>query len=62
LLDQHVNDRGYKLVSAGYTINFLIGIYSKKVKSLKDQKECAGFGIPDDPINGGRVSLLQEKI
>lgn len=61
-LDQQVKDRGYKLVSAGYTVNFPIGIYSKKVKSLKDLKEGARFGIPNDPTNGGRVLLLlQEK-
>lgn len=57
-LDQQVKDRGYKLVSAGYTVNFPIGIYSKKVKSLKDLKEGARFGIPNDPTNGGRVLLL----
>lgn len=61
-LDQQVKDRGYKLVSAGYTVNFPIGIYSKKVKSLKELKEGARFGIPNDPTNGGRVLLLlQEK-
>jgi D-methionine transport system substrate-binding protein len=61
-LDQQVRDRGYKIVSAGYTVNFPIGIYSKKVKSLKDLKEGARFGIPNDPTNGGRVLLLlQEK-
>jgi len=61
-LDQQVKDRGYKIVSAGYTVNFPIGIYSKKVKSLKDLKEGARFGIPNDPTNGGRVLLLlQEK-
>jgi len=61
-LDQQVKDRGYKLVSAGYTVNFPIGIYSKKVKNLKDLKEGARFGIPNDPTNGGRVLLLlQEK-
>lgn len=61
-LDQQVKDRGYKLVSAGYTVNFPIGIYSKKVKNLKDLKDGARFGIPNDPTNGGRVLLLlQEK-
>lgn len=61
-LDQQVKDRGYKIVLAAYTVNFPIGIYSKKVKSLKDLKEGARFGIPNDPTNGGRVLLLlQEK-
>jgi D-methionine transport system substrate-binding protein len=57
-LDQQVKDRGYKIVNVGYTVNFPIGIYSKKVKSLKDLKEGAKFGIPNDPTNGGRVLLV----
>lgn len=61
-LDQQVKDRGYKFVPAGYTVNFPIGIYSKKIKSLNDLKQGAKFGIPNDPTNGGRVLLvLQEK-
>ena len=61
-LDQQVKDRGYKLVSVGYTVNYPIGLYSKKVKSLTDLKEGAKFGIPNDPTNGGRVLLvLQDK-
>lgn len=57
-LDQQVKDRGYKITAVGYTVNFPIGIYSKKVKSLKDLKEGARFGIPNDPTNGGRVLLV----
>jgi D-methionine transport system substrate-binding protein len=61
-LDQQVKDRGYKIVPVGLTVNFPIGIYSKKVKSLNDLKEGSKFGIPNDPTNGGRVLLvLQEK-
>lgn len=61
-LDQQVKDRGYKIVPVGLTVNFPIGIYSKKVKSLNDLKEGAKVGIPNDPTNGGRVLLvLQEK-
>ena len=61
-LDAQVADRGYKLVSVGYTVNFPIGLYSKKVKKLEDLKEGAKFGIPNDPTNGGRVLLvLQDK-
>ncbi len=61
-LDAQVKDRGYKLVSVAYTVNFPIGLYSKKVKKLEDLKEGAKFGIPNDPTNGGRVLLvLQDK-
>jgi D-methionine transport system substrate-binding protein len=57
-LDQQVKDRNYKLVDVASTVNFPIGIYSKKVKNLKDLKEGARFGMPNDPTNGGRVLLL----
>jgi D-methionine transport system substrate-binding protein len=61
-LDQQVKDRGYRIVPVGLTVNFPIGIYSKKVKSLNDLKEGSKVGIPNDPTNGGRVLLvLQEK-
>lgn len=61
-LDAQVKDRGYKIVPVGYTVNFPIGLYSKKVKKLDDLKEGAKFGIPNDPTNGGRVLLvLQDK-
>ena len=57
-LDQQVKDRGYKIVPVGYTVNFPIGIYSKKVKALSELKEGARVGIPNDPTNGGRVLLV----
>jgi D-methionine transport system substrate-binding protein len=57
-LDQQIKDRGYKFAHVGYTVNFPIGIYSRKVKSLKDLAEGAKFGIPNDPTNGGRVLLV----
>ena len=57
-LDQQIADRGYKFSPVGYTVNFPIGIYSKKVRSLKDLPEGAKVGIPNDPTNGGRVLLV----
>lgn len=61
-LDQQIRDRGYQFALVGYTVNFPIGIYSKKVKRLEDLQEGARFGIPNDPTNGGRVLLvLQDK-
>ena len=35
-LDQQVKDRDYKIVSAAYTANFPIGIYSKMINSLNE--------------------------
>ncbi len=57
-LDNQIKDRGYKFTAVGYTVNFPIGIYSKKVKSLKDLPEGGKVGIPNDPTNGGRVLLV----
>src|SRR5690606_927444 len=61
-LDQQIQDRGYRFTPVGYTVNFPIGIYSRKVKDLKELKDGARVGIPNDPTNGGRVLLvLQEQ-
>ncbi len=61
-LDQQIKDRGYRFAAVGYTVNFPIGLYSKKVRSLAELKEGARVGIPNDPTNGGRVLLvLQDK-
>lgn len=57
-LDLQVKDRGYKLVAVGDTVNFPMGVYSKKVKSLDDLKPGARIGIPNDPTNGGRALLV----
>ena len=39
-------------------MNFPIGIYSKKIKTLAELPTGAKFGIPNDPTNGGRALLL----
>ena len=57
-LDNQVADRKFKLVSVGNTINFPMGIYSKKVKSWDEVKVGASIAIPNDPTNGGRVLIL----
>lgn len=60
-LDAQVKDRGYKLVSVAQTINFPMGIYSKKITSLAALKDGARVALPNDPTNGGRAYLLLEK-
>lgn len=57
-LDSANKDRGYKLVSVGKTVIFPIGIYSKKIKSLKEFPQGGKFSLPNDPTNGGRALLL----
>lgn len=57
-LDNQKADRGYKIEPVGYTVNFPIGIYSKKHKSWDAVHQGATVSIPNDPTNGGRVLLL----
>jgi D-methionine transport system substrate-binding protein len=57
-LDNQVADRKYDLVSVAQTVNFPMGVYSKKVKSLNELKEGATVAIPNDPTNGGRALLV----
>jgi D-methionine transport system substrate-binding protein len=57
-LDNQVKDRGFDLVSVAQTVNFPMGIYSKKVKSLDELKDGASVAIPNDPTNGGRALLI----
>ena len=57
-LQQQIKDRGYKLASVANTMTFPMGIYSQKLKTLKDIPNGARIGIPNDPTNGGRALLL----
>lgn len=60
-LDAQVRDRGYKLVSVAQTVNFPMGLYSKKITSLAALKDGARVAVPNDPTNGGRAYLLLQK-
>ncbi|MBE6104876.1 MetQ/NlpA family ABC transporter substrate-binding protein [Anaerovibrio lipolyticus] len=50
-----------KLVSAGGIHIEPMGVYSKKVKNLKELKDGASISIPNDPTNGGRALALLAK-
>ena len=57
-LDVFVKDHGVDLVSvAGIHIEPM-GIYSNKIKDLKELKQGDKVAIPNDPTNGGRALLL----
>jgi D-methionine transport system substrate-binding protein len=61
-LDNQKADRGFKIETAGLTVNFPLGIYSKKFKSWGDIPDGATIAIQNDPTNGGRsLLLLQDK-
>jgi len=61
-LDNQKADRGYKIESVGLTVNFPLGVYSKKYKNWADVPAGASIAIQNDPTNGGRaLLLLQDK-
>lgn len=48
------------LVSLGYTFIAPMGIFSQKVKDIKDTPANAKVAIPNDATNGGRALILLE--
>ena len=50
-----------KLKNAGGVHIEPMGVYSKKIKDLKDLSDGATVSIPNDPTNGGRALLLLQK-
>lgn len=61
-LDNQKADRGYKIESVGLTVNFPLGIYSKRHKSFDQVPNGGTIAIQNDPTNGGRsLLLLQDK-
>ncbi|WP_378954918.1 MetQ/NlpA family ABC transporter substrate-binding protein [Pelosinus sp. sgz500959] len=59
-LDNIIKDRKYEIVSVAKTVIFPMGIYSTKIKNIKELPEGSIVAIPNDPTNGGRALLLLE--
>ncbi|MBU3827296.1 MAG: MetQ/NlpA family ABC transporter substrate-binding protein [Candidatus Anaerobiospirillum merdipullorum] len=57
-LQTFIKDHGVNLVEICPVHIEPMGIYSKKVKDLKQVADGAVVGIPNDPTNGGRALLL----
>ncbi|WP_370647937.1 MetQ/NlpA family ABC transporter substrate-binding protein [Phyllobacterium meliloti] len=57
-LDNQIADRKFDLVDVAYTVNFPMGVYSKKVKGFDELADGATIAIPNDPTNGGRALLI----
>lgn len=57
-LDNQVADRGFDIVSVAETVNFPMGMYSKKLKNISELADGATIAIPNDPTNGGRALLV----
>ncbi|VEF46274.1 putative ABC transporter, substrate-binding protein [Bacillus freudenreichii] len=60
-LDQFKKDRDLDLIDVGNAVNFPMGIYSSKVKDVKELKKGAKIGLPNDPTNGARALILFEQ-
>lgn len=60
-LDKFKADRNLDIVEVANTVNFPMGIYSKKIKDIKELKEGDKLGLPNDPTNGARALLLFEQ-
>ncbi|TGD95754.1 MetQ/NlpA family ABC transporter substrate-binding protein [Methylobacterium nonmethylotrophicum] len=61
-LDNQKADRGYRIESVAQTVNFPMGVYSKRHKSFDAVPAGGTVAIPNDPTNGGRaLLLLQDK-
>ncbi len=57
-LDGQVKQRGYKIVSVAKTYIAPMGVYSKKLKSLRDLPLRGAVAVPNDPSNETRALLL----
>jgi D-methionine transport system substrate-binding protein len=60
-LDQQIKDKHYDLVIIGKTFVYPMGIYSKKIKNIRQVKQGAIVSIPNDVSNEGRALLLLQK-
>jgi len=60
-LNAAIKAQGYKLVIAGKTFVYPMGLYSKKITKLGDLKNGAVIAIPNDPSNEARALMLLQK-
>ena len=60
-LEQQIKDRHYALIAIGKTFIYPMGVYSQKIKNLKEIPVQAVIAIPNDPSNEGRALLLLQK-
>lgn len=57
-LDNQVADRKFDIVSVAQSVNFPMGMYSKKLKTISELADGATVAIPNDPTNGARALLV----
>lgn len=57
-LSRFAADRGLDLAVLAPTLNFPMGLYSRRLAELDELPAGATVAIPNDPTNGGRALLL----
>jgi D-methionine transport system substrate-binding protein len=60
-LEQFKKDRKLDITKVFNTVTFPMGIYSDKIKNIKDIPNGAKLGVPNDPVNEERALKLFEK-
>ncbi|MFC3124546.1 MetQ/NlpA family ABC transporter substrate-binding protein [Pseudoroseomonas globiformis] len=60
-LEAQKQQRGYDFVPVGKTVLTVMGVFSKKHRTVADLPNGARVAIPNDPTNGGRALLLLAK-
>lgn len=57
-LDNQVLDRKFDIVSVAQTVNYPMGMYSRKLKAIAELADSSTIAIPNDPTNGARALLV----
>ncbi|MFT8870680.1 MAG: MetQ/NlpA family ABC transporter substrate-binding protein [Sporolactobacillus sp.] len=60
-LNAQVKEKGYKLVNVFKTVALPLGVYSNKIKNLKQLKNGDSIAISNDPSTEPRSLTLQQK-
>ena len=60
-LDEYNKSKGTNLTPIGMTYLSPIGVYSNKIKDLKELKDGDTVAIPDDATNGGRALIVLQQ-
>lgn len=60
-LDAAIKAKQYPIVAVAKTFIYPMGIYSNKIKNIKEIKPHATIAIPNDPSNEARALLLLSK-
>lgn len=57
-LESQIRKHDFDLVNVGYTITFPLGIYSRKIRSIRSIQPGATIALPKDPQDAARALVL----